>query len=103
VKTVKSATAIEAMTAYLAAELGPAGIRVVCLRPEGMPESWAGAATECWSRPPRDIETQLKEDSPLRRVTTLADLADVAAFMASDRAAAMTGTVANVTSGTVMD
>lgn len=96
-------TAIEAMTGYLAAELGPAGIRVVCLRPEGIPESWAGASTDGWSRPPDDVETLLKDDSPLGRVTTLADLANAAAFVASDRAAAMTGTVANVTSGTVID
>jgi hypothetical protein len=38
-----------------------------------------------------------------RRSTTLAELADVAAFMASDRAAAMTGTVANLTGGIIVD
>jgi NAD(P)-dependent dehydrogenase (short-subunit alcohol dehydrogenase family) len=32
--------AIEAFTKMLAAELGPRGIRAVCLRPEGIPESW---------------------------------------------------------------
>jgi hypothetical protein len=32
----------------------------------------------------------------LRRLTTLAELANVAAFMASDQASAMTGTVANL-------
>lgn len=96
-------TAIEAMTAYLAAELGPQGIRVVCLRPEGIPESWVGAPTEGWSRPPQEVEAQLKAASPLGRVTTLADLANVAVFMASNGAGAMTGTVANLTSGTVVD
>ena len=35
----------------------------------------------------------------LRRLTTLAELADVAAFMASDQASAMTGTVVNLTDG----
>jgi enoyl-[acyl-carrier-protein] reductase (NADH) len=39
----------------------------------------------------------------LRRLTTLAELANVAAFMASDQASAMTGTVANLTGGTIVD
>ncbi len=32
--------AIEALSRSLAGELGPHGIRVVCLRPEGIPETW---------------------------------------------------------------
>jgi 3-oxoacyl-[acyl-carrier protein] reductase len=32
--------AIEALSRCLAGELGPQGIRVVCLRPEGIPETW---------------------------------------------------------------
>ena len=39
----------------------------------------------------------------LGRVTTLADVGNAAAFLASDRAGATTGTVANLTSGTVVD
>ncbi len=38
-----------------------------------------------------------------RRSTTLAELADVAAFLASDRAGAMTGAVANLTGGLIAD
>ncbi|MEE6179182.1 hypothetical protein [Mycobacterium sp. 050134] len=38
-----------------------------------------------------------------KRATTLGELADAAAFVASDRAAAMTGTVANLTGGIVVD
>ena len=38
--------AIEALTKQLAAELGPRGIRVNCLRSEGIPESWEGVLTE---------------------------------------------------------
>jgi enoyl-[acyl-carrier-protein] reductase (NADH) len=34
-----------------------------------------------------------------KQQTTLAELADVAAFVASDKAAAITGTVANLTGG----
>jgi enoyl-[acyl-carrier-protein] reductase (NADH) len=39
----------------------------------------------------------------LGRVTTLADVGNAAAFLASDQAAATTGTVFNLTSGTVVD
>ena len=38
----------------------------------------------------------------LRRVPKLADVAEVAAFLASDRAAGMTGSMANVTCGLVL-
>jgi 3-oxoacyl-[acyl-carrier protein] reductase len=95
--------AIEALTKLLAAELGPRGIRAVCLRLEGIPESWEGISTEDWSAPPAEIETQMKARSLLGRVTTLADVGNAAAFLASDRAGATTGTVLNLTSGTVVD
>ena len=95
--------AIEALTKQLAAELGPRGIRAVCLRLEGIPESWEGISTEDWSAPTEEIEAALKARSLLGRVTTLADVGYAAAFLASDRAAATTGIVFNLTSGTVVD
>lgn len=95
--------AIEALTKQLAAELGPRGIRAVCLRPEGMPESWEGASTEGWSAPTEEIEAAIKVRSALGRTTTLADVGNAAAFLASDRAGATTGTIFNLTSGTVID
>ncbi|MBA3426465.1 MAG: SDR family oxidoreductase [Rubrobacter sp.] len=96
-------TAIEAFTKQLAAELGPQGIRAVCLRSEGIPESWEDASTEEWSAPPEEIEVFLKQRSLLGRVTTLSDVGNAAAFLASDLAGATTGTVFNLTSGSVVD
>lgn len=96
-------TAIEALTRQLASELGQRGIRAVCMRSEGIPESWQGVSTEDWSAPTDEIEAFLKERSLLGRVTTLADVGNAAAFLASDLAAATTGTVFNLTSGTVVD
>lgn len=95
--------AIEALTKQLAAELGPGGVRAVCLRPEGMPESWEGVSTEGWSAPTEEIEASIKARSLLGRTTTLDDVGNAAAFLASDRAGATTGTVFNLTSGTVVD
>jgi enoyl-[acyl-carrier-protein] reductase (NADH) len=40
--------------------------------------------------------------SVLQRAPHLADVADTAAFLASDRAAGITGTMVNVTSGLVL-
>ncbi len=96
-------TAIEGLTKQLAAELGPQGVRAVCLRLEGIPESWEGVSTEDWSAPPEEVEAALKDRSLLGRVTTLADVGNAAVFLASDRAGATTGTVVNLTSGTVVD
>ncbi len=96
-------TAIEALTKQFAAELGPRGIRAVCLRLEGIPESWAGVSTGNWSRPPEEVEAALKDRSLLGRVTTLADVGNAAAFLASDWAGATTGTAINLTCGTVVD
>ena len=96
-------TAIEALTRQLAAELGPSGVRAVCLRLEGIPESWEGAPTEDWSAPTEEIEASLRARSVLGRVTTLPDVGNAAAFLASDRAGATTGSVFNLTSGTVVD
>ena len=39
----------------------------------------------------------------LNRLPTLSEVAETAAFLASDRAGAMTGTVANLTGGAIVD
>ena len=96
-------TAIEALTKQLAAELGPNGIRVNCLRSEGIPETWEDVSTDEWSASTDEIEAFLKQRSLLGRATTLADVGNAAAFLASDQAAATTGAVFNLTSGTVVD
>ncbi|HSE81603.1 MAG TPA: SDR family oxidoreductase [Gaiellaceae bacterium] len=104
--------AIEALSRCLAGELGPHGIRVVCLRPEGIPETWPdefraqrdspgdwgyGGATR------ESFGSSLASTTLLKRLPTLAEVANVAAFMASDRAGAMTATIGNLTCGAIVD
>jgi NAD(P)-dependent dehydrogenase (short-subunit alcohol dehydrogenase family) len=101
--------AIETMTQRLAVELGPSGVRIVCLRPHGIADApsngsfagevfgpraaAAGVSVEQWL-------AQWAEDvTLLGRLPTLAQVADVAVFLASDRAATITGTVVDLTSG----
>lgn len=104
--------AIEAFTRLLAAELGAAGIRVVCLRPHAIPDAQpASHAHEVFAESARragvSIEAMLDEAARtgtlLGRLPTLAQVADYAAFVASDRAGAMTGAVANLSCGALVD
>ena len=49
------------------------------------------------------VPSLAKDMTLLKRLPALAEVANVAAFMASDRASAMTGTVVNLTCGSVVD
>jgi enoyl-[acyl-carrier-protein] reductase (NADH) len=49
------------------------------------------------------FEAQLAERTLLKRMPRLAEVANMAVLMASDRASAMTGAVANVTCGETAD
>jgi NAD(P)-dependent dehydrogenase (short-subunit alcohol dehydrogenase family) len=98
----------EALTRGLSAELAPLGIRVVGLRPQAMPETAtireafeprakaSGLTWEQW----QDV---LASRTHARRLMTLTELANVAVFMASDKASGMTGTTANLTMGSLDD
>lgn len=50
-----------------------------------------------------EAETEFGKDTPLRRVTPLAQVADAAVLLASDLAAGMTATLANATGGAQID
>jgi 3-oxoacyl-[acyl-carrier protein] reductase len=99
---------VEALSRTLAAELGPHGIRVVCLRSTGSPEApgvqWAFARhAEAVGKTRDEFQRTLEDSTILRRLTTLAEVAEMAAFLASDRASATTATAANLTCGMVVE
>jgi NAD(P)-dependent dehydrogenase (short-subunit alcohol dehydrogenase family) len=98
----------EALTRELSAELAPHGIRVVGLRPQGIPETdslkeafepRARASGMTWEQ---FQELGASRTHP-RRLSTLAELANMAVFMASDRASGMTGTTVNLSMGSLDD
>jgi 3-oxoacyl-[acyl-carrier protein] reductase len=100
--------AIEGLCRQLAVELGPNGIRVVCLRSSGSPDAPGvdaalrlHAANAGISREAQ--EAKIAERTMLKRMPRLADIADAAAIFASDKARAMTAAVANLTCGEVAD
>ncbi|WP_455271618.1 SDR family NAD(P)-dependent oxidoreductase [Rhizobium herbae] len=92
-------TAVEALSRSLAGELGPHGIRVVCLRADALPETWPPDAEPEL----QDIKSYMDQGTALGRLPRLSEVADAAAFAASERAGAMTGTIINLTCGSVMD
>ncbi len=100
--------AMEALSRNLAAELGPQGVRVICLRSAGMPETpivqeVLGLHAKATGMTPDQVQALWAAPTLLRRLGTLDETANVAAFMASDRASGMTGTFINVTCGSRAD
>jgi NAD(P)-dependent dehydrogenase (short-subunit alcohol dehydrogenase family) len=100
--------AMEALTRNLSAELAPQGIRVVGLRPQAMPETptikkafepRAKASGMTWEQ----WQELLAGRNHAQRLMTLAEMANVAVFMASDQASGMTGTTVNLTMGSLDD
>jgi NAD(P)-dependent dehydrogenase (short-subunit alcohol dehydrogenase family) len=96
----------EALTRELSAELAPHGIRVVGLRPHGIPETDSlkevfeakepGVTWDQW-------QELLASRNHARRLTTLSETANMAVFIASDKASGMTGTTVNLSMGGLDD
>ena len=101
--------AIEQMSQRLAAELGPSGVRVVCLRPTAIADAASNGSYTGEVFAPlaaaagvgvEQMLAQWGEDQTLLgRLPTLEQVADAAVFLASDRAGAITGAVADLTCG----
>ena len=98
--------AIEALMRYLAAEWGPSGVRVVGLWTAGVVESLTDEKIGAVAGPGAPSAAQLREmlaqAATLRRSPRLEDVAETALFLASDRAAAVTASIVNVTCGLVI-
>jgi NAD(P)-dependent dehydrogenase (short-subunit alcohol dehydrogenase family) len=94
-------TTIEALSRTLAAELGPHGVRVVCLRSEAIPETWPDAPEHAEMF--KEFRAYMTAGTILGRMPSLAEVASAAAFAASDRATAISGAIMNLTCGSVLD
>ncbi|MCD9021880.1 SDR family NAD(P)-dependent oxidoreductase [Cohnella silvisoli] len=103
---------IEAFTRHLAGELAPSGIRVICLRSHMIPEATTlgshsrdifGFVAERVGVTIEEMMAGAAGGTLLKRLPTLAEVANTAVFMASEHAGSMTGTVANLTSGFILD
>ena len=99
---------IEALTRGLAAELGPHGVRVVCLRPDGIPQTGTidvvfGLHAQALGITTAQFTAMMAERTLLKRLPTLAEVAGAAVFLASTDADAMTGTALNLSAGSLAD
>ena len=100
--------ATESFMRYLAAETGPHGVRVCGIWTAGVaetlsPEKLAAVGGENGVADPKTIDEMISGMAALRRTPRLADVAGTAAFLASDHAAGITGTMINVTCGLVLN
>jgi NAD(P)-dependent dehydrogenase (short-subunit alcohol dehydrogenase family) len=98
----------EALTRSLSAELAPHGIRVVGLRPNAIPET--GSLREAFEIRAEALGTTWDEWQQVlagrthpHRLSTLDELANAAAFAASDLGSGLTGTTLNLTMGSLDD
>lgn len=98
----------EAFVRALASELGPKNIRVVGVRSHAISDAvQAGSYTgELFALKAQSMGLTVEQfldgaaqSTMLKRLPTLAQIAELVAFLASDRAGAITGTVVNVTAG----
>jgi 3-oxoacyl-[acyl-carrier protein] reductase len=95
---------VESIARILAAEVGPHGVRVLILQPNALPESEALQASVAQYANGLGVTAeeafgQLANGTLLKRLPTLADVGNVAAFVASDRAGAMTGAIVRIDGG----
>lgn len=93
--------AIENFSSNLAAELGIYGVRAVNIRSGGSPDS--RVFKQAIADSPKEMEHVLRtmeNDTMLKRLPLMADIANTAVFLSSDLAAGITGVTVDVTSGT---
>ena len=93
--------AIEGFSRDLAAEIGPHGIRVVNIRSAGSPDSRPFVdALANDSEGTSLFMAKLEEDTMLKQLPSMADIANIALFLSSGMAAKITGVTIDVTCGT---
>ncbi len=90
--------AMEGMRRQWALELGKHGVRVVTMVTGGIIETipWQVEGRE-------EIVRQMAETAHLNRTASLEDVGNVASFIASDRAAAITDAAVNISCGAIVD
>lgn len=100
--------AVEAICRSFSAEFASFGIRCARLRTTGLPETETiqilfATHAKILGISSDNFRKMMEGTAHTRRSTTLQELTNAAVFLASDLAAGMTGTVANLTGGKVSD
>lgn len=100
--------ALESLTRSLAVDLGPHGVRVVCVRSMGMAETRVMQQTyvlggQTVGAPKEKVEEIVTTRALLGRSPSLDETAKLISFLASDDARAITGAIVNSSCGQVLD
>jgi len=92
---------IEKISLGLASELGVYGVRVVNIRSGGSPDSqpFVNALAQGGQKAV-DFIKKIEDDTMLKKMPVMNDIANVAVFLAGDMAAGITGVTVDVTCGT---
>jgi 3-oxoacyl-[acyl-carrier protein] reductase len=94
-------SAVETLSRNLASELGVFGVRVVNIRSGGSPDSKVFKdAIEGDPAVAVPIILKMEEDTMLKQLPLMADIANAAVFLVSDMAGKITGVTIDVTCGT---
>lgn len=99
---------MEALSRNLSMELAPYGIRTVCVRSTGLPETETITVVfdlhaQALAMTRKQFQGLMESMSHTKRSTTLAELANALVFASSDRSSGMTGAVLNLTGGKISD
>lgn len=93
--------AIESFSRNLASELGVYGVRVVNIRSGGSPDSKVfKEAIDAGGEQIPGFLKKLRDDTMLKKLPLMKDVANTAVFLASNMAATITGCTIDVTAGT---
>jgi NAD(P)-dependent dehydrogenase (short-subunit alcohol dehydrogenase family) len=88
---------VAALTRLASVQYGPQGVRVNCICPGGVDTPMTAGT---WSTP--EAQERIRRIVPLQRVAQPEEIASVAAFLLSDRAAHLTGQTIAVDGGTTI-
>jgi NAD(P)-dependent dehydrogenase (short-subunit alcohol dehydrogenase family) len=99
---------MEALSRNLSLELAPSGIRTVCVRTTGLPETETitvsfGLHAQASGMTRQQLQGFIENMTHTKRLTTLAELANALVFASSDQSIGMTGAVLNFTGGKISD
>lgn len=93
--------AMETFVTNLASEVGAYGVRAVNIRSAGSPDSQVfRQAIEAVPQEMGDVLQSMKNDTMLKKLPLMADIANVAVFLSTDSANMITGVTIDVTGGT---
>lgn len=106
--TLVTFDAIESLRRVWACELGPKGIRVITLVSAGVPdpdrgELVPGSEATGEGGVADGFLAEMRDRTMLKRLPSMTDVGNVAVFVASDQASAVTAATVNITCGAIVD